>query len=178
MPHWNTLGLRGNALEELINLTNDNYRAKNLAVIQKASTPITPVKIDPDSRNISLAYFSQKSTVDYIGAVQGIPVCFDAKETAAKSLPLRNIHAHQVEFMRDFEKQDGISFLLVHFKLYNEYFMLPFSVFEKFYNAAQDGGRKSIPYESFNKALQIQSKSGFLLHYLETLNTYLNIKDN
>ena len=38
----------------------------------------------------------QKSTVDYIGAVQGIPVCFDAKECAADTFSLQNIHRHQV----------------------------------------------------------------------------------
>lgn len=49
-----------------------------------------------------------KSTVDYIGVVQGIPVCFDAKETAVDIFPLQNIHEHQVNFMSDFEKQQGI----------------------------------------------------------------------
>ena len=56
---------------------------------------------------ITLAYFEQKSTVDYIGAVQGIPVCFDAKECDSDTFPLQNIHAHQVQFMEDFEKQEG-----------------------------------------------------------------------
>ena len=40
-----------------------------------------------------------KSTVDYIGAVQGIPVCFDAKECGGADVPLRNIHPHQIAFM-------------------------------------------------------------------------------
>ena len=37
------------------------------------------VRMDKDHHQITLAYFEQRSTVDYIGAVQGIPVCFDAK---------------------------------------------------------------------------------------------------
>ena len=36
--------------------------------------------MDKENRHITLAYFEQRSTVDYIGVVQGIPVCFDAKE--------------------------------------------------------------------------------------------------
>ena len=32
--------------------------------------------------------------MDYIGAVQGIPVCFDAKECAADTFALQNIHEH------------------------------------------------------------------------------------
>ena len=53
------------------------------------------------------AYFDKKSTVDYIGVIQGVPVCFDAKECAADTFALQNIHEHQVLFMRDFEKQEG-----------------------------------------------------------------------
>ena len=82
MGTWNSRGLRGSTLEDLINHTNDLYREKKLALIQKIPTPITPIEIDKSSRHITLAYFDQKSTVDYSGAVQGIPVCFDAKECA------------------------------------------------------------------------------------------------
>lgn len=98
-------GLRGSTLEELINRTNEYYLSKNLALIQKIPTPITPVRIDKEHRHITLAYFDQRSTVDYIGAVQGIPVCFDAKECTVDTFPMQNIHEHQVTFMGDFEKQ-------------------------------------------------------------------------
>ena len=64
MATWNSRGLRGSTLEELINRTNEQYREKGLALIQKIPTPITPVKMDKDSRHITLAYFEQKSTVD------------------------------------------------------------------------------------------------------------------
>ena len=102
MPTWNSRGLRGSTLEEFINRTNERYRENHLALIQKVPTPITPIKMDKESRHITLAYFEQKSTVDYIGVVQGIPVCFDAKECQVNTFPLQNIHPHQVEFMRDF----------------------------------------------------------------------------
>ena len=68
---WTSRGLRGSTLEEMINRTNEQYRDKHLALIQKVPTPITPIKIDKESRHITLAYFEKKSTVDYIGAVQG-----------------------------------------------------------------------------------------------------------
>ena len=80
MATWKTRGLRGSLLEDLVNRTNEKYRERGLALIQKVPTPITPMQIDQESRHITLAYFNQKSTVDYIGVVQGIPVCFDAKE--------------------------------------------------------------------------------------------------
>ena len=112
-------GLRGSVLEEMINMTNTVYRDNNLALIQKIPTPITPITIDKESRHITLAYFDRKSTVDYIGTVQGIPVCFDAKECRTDTFSLQNIHEHQYEFMKDFEEQGGISFIILYFSLKN-----------------------------------------------------------
>lgn len=89
MPTWKSRGLRGSLLEEMINMTNEKYRESGLALIQKVPTPITPITIDKKTRHITLAYFEQKSTVDYIGAVQGIPVCFDAKECAVDLFTLQ-----------------------------------------------------------------------------------------
>ena len=77
------------------------------------------MQIDRESRHITLAYFNQKSTVDYIGVVQGIPVCFDAKECAGITFSLQNVHPHQVQFMREFEEQDGIAFFLLYFSREN-----------------------------------------------------------
>ena len=121
MGTWNSRGLRGSTLEDMINRTNERYLEKGLALIQKIPTPITPVRIDKEHRHITLAYFEQRSTVDYIGAVQGIPVCFDAKECNADTFPLQNIHEHQVEFMKNFEKQDGVAFLLIYFSRWNAF---------------------------------------------------------
>lgn len=155
MAYWNSRGLRGSALEEIINFTNESYRKKGLALFQKIPTPITPVEVDNKRRTITLAYFDQNSTVDYMGVVQGIPVCFDAKETAQKHLPLQNIHEHQLRFMEDFQAQRGIAFLLVYFSTLGEYYFLPLETLQVYWEAAQKGGRKSIPYAAFEKKYQI-----------------------
>ena len=141
MGTWNTRGLRGSALEDLINRSNDSYREKKLALIQKVPTPITPISIDKESRHITLAYFDQKSTVDYIGAVQGIPVCFDAKECAVETFPLHNIHPHQIAFMREFEEQGGISFIILSYTVKNEIYYLPFDEILRFWTRMEEGGR-------------------------------------
>ena len=70
MTTWNSRGLRGAGLEELINRTNEKYLEKGLALIQKIPTPITPINIDQTSRRITLAYFDKKSTVDYMEAFE------------------------------------------------------------------------------------------------------------
>lgn len=46
---WTSRGLRGSTLEEMINRTNEQYRDRHLALIQKVPTPITPIKIDKES---------------------------------------------------------------------------------------------------------------------------------
>ena len=88
MAYYRTRGLRGSTLEELVNMANEVYRKEGIALVQKIPTPIKPVEFDSERRTISLAYFEQRSTVDYMGVLQGIPICFDAKETAQKNLPV------------------------------------------------------------------------------------------
>ena len=167
MCAWNTRGLRGNTFEKMINFTNVAYIEKNLAVIQKIPTSITPVELDSKTGMITKAFFEQKSTVDYIGVVQGVPICFDAKEISKKILPLQNIHEHQILFMKKFIEHKGIAFLLVYFSTLNEVFYLPFDTLYKYYKNSKNGGRKSIPYDAFDQSLKVSNKGGFLIHYLE-----------
>ena len=172
MSHWNSRGLRGSTFEEIINFTNERYRQEGLALFQKIPTPITPVRMDAETKTITLAYFEKQSTIDYIGVAQGVPVAFDAKETAGKSLPLQNIHAHQMAFMEEFKAQRGLSFLLVHFSAVDEYYLLPFETLKLYWENAEKGGRKSIPYDAFEKKYLIR-QNGSLLHYLEAVSLYL-----
>lgn len=167
MGTWSSRGLRGSTLEDMINMTNEHYRQQKLALIQKIPTPITPVEIDQSTRHITLAYFEKQSTVDYIGAVQGIPVCFDAKECAVKTFPIMNIHEHQIKFMEDFEKQGGISFILLFFSSLNETYYIPFKDIKFFYERSLNGGRKSFTYDEIDKNYKINSTSGAVVHYLE-----------
>lgn len=178
MGTWKTRGLRGSALEELINRTNDCYREKKLALIQKVPTPITPIEIDKNSRHITLAYFDMKSTVDYIGVVQGVPVCFDAKECSAKTFPLQNIHPHQIAFMKEFQEQGGIAFILLRYSAEDEVYYVPFDVIEKFWKRMEQGGRKSITYEELTDASwKIRSHREMLVHYLEQIQMDLDRKE-
>ena len=177
MATWNSRGLRGSVLEELINYANQKYKDKDLALIQKIPTPITPVRFDKESRHITLAYFEKKSTVDYIGAVQGIPVCFDAKECAADTFSLQNLHPHQVEFMKNFEKQNGISFLLIYFTSGHVCYYMSFQEMMKYWNRAKEGGVKHFKYEELDIGFFVPLKQGMILHYLECLQKVLEQKD-
>lgn len=177
MATWNSRGLRGQALEELINRTNEKYLEEELALIQKIPTPITPIKIDKETRHITLAYFDQKSTIDYIGAVQGIPVCFDAKECSKDTFALENIHPHQVSFMEKFEKQDGIAFFLIHFTTRGVFYYLPFRHLKEFWDRAIKGGRKSFRYDELDPDYIISNDSEAFIPYLNLIQKDLEQRD-
>lgn len=178
MATWNSRGLRGSTLEDLINRTNEKYLENGLALIQKIPTPITPIKIDKEHRHITLAYFEQKSTVDYIGVVQGIPVCFDAKECAVDTFTLQNIHEHQISFMENFEKQGGVAFFLIYYTSKELFYYLPYEMLRFFWDRAKEGGRKSFRYEELNPEYLLPKKSGALVPYLDILKKDLEDRDN
>lgn len=169
MPTWKSRGLRGSALEDMINRTNEKYKENKLGLIQKIPTPITPITIDQKTRHITLAYFDQKSTVDYIGAVQGIPVCFDAKECAVDTFSLQNIHEHQMEFMREFKEQGGIAFFLIYYTKKDLFYYMNVDEMSIFYNRMLDGGRKSIRFDELKSENFLPKKSGILVPYLDMI---------
>lgn len=177
MATWNSRGLRGSTLEDMINRTNDQYREQGLALIQKIPTPITPVRMDKETRRITLAYFDQKSTIDYIGAVQGIPVCFDAKECKTDTFPLANIHPHQIRFMADFEKQNGISFLLIFYSSRDEYYYLRYEELLRFWNRMEAGGLKRFHYEELTPVFFLRKRAGVLVPYLDGIQRDLSLRD-
>ena len=177
MATWNSRGLRGSALEELVNRTNETYAEHALALIQKIPTPITPINIDKHTRHITLAYFDQKSTVDYIGAVQGIPICFDAKECHTDTFPLQNIHEHQVEFMKRFEEQQGVAFFLIHYTHRDIFYYLTLRELLVFWQRMQDGGRKSFRFEELSEQFFFSmGKGGVFVPYLQPLQIDLDMR--
>ena len=154
MATWNSRGLRGSLLEDLINRSNEIYLEKGLALIQKIPTPITPIQMDKQSRHITLAYFEQKSTVDYIGAVQGVPV-----------------------FMTEFEKQGGVAFLLIYYSSRDLFYYLTYQDMMKFWNRKEVGGRKSFRMEELDMEYTLQPKHGVFIPYLDGLQKDLAHRD-
>ena len=166
MGTWGSRGLRGARFEELINITNEKYRELGLALVQKIPTPITPVEID-DNRHITLAYFEKRSTVDYIGIVQSYPICFDAKECASSNFAMSNVHEHQFSFMKDFEGQGGISFLLIYFTQTDEIYYMRFSELSRFMERAEEGTSKHVNISELDPAYFLVPEQSLKVHYLE-----------
>lgn len=170
---WGKRGHRGDALEDLLFYTNQYYHQLGLCRIDKVSTPIKVVEIDHQGM-VTKGFFEKKSTVDFIGVVQGVCVAFDAKETNLKSLPLNNIHPHQVAYMQDIDKQGGLAFIIIHFKFNDSYYLVPFEIIRAFYD---EGTRRSIPFKAMDERFLIKKeRSGSILNYIVTMNEYVKFK--
>lgn len=173
----------GMTLESDIEATNAYYLNMGIAVIHKKPTPIQVVNVSYPARNkakITEAYYKTPSTTDFNGVYKGKYIDFDAKETnSTTSMPLKNVHEHQIDHLRNVHKQDGIAFLIVHFKKYNQYFLLPVEILLSFWNLQFDKekGRKSIPYSIFKKEAYL-IPFGFQprLDYIKVIDQFLSSK--
>ena len=160
---------RGMDLENDINLSNEYYRNKEIALIYKRPTPINIVKVDySHGARITDAYFEKQSTTDYNGVYKGKYIDFEAKNTKSKtSFPLSNIEPHQIEHLKMVLKQGGIAFFIIQFQAHNQVFLLDAQYVIDFY---EKGNRKSIPYDVF---LQngVEIKQGFSprLYYMDAV---------
>ncbi len=177
MATWKTRGLRGSAFESIINSTNEYYRSRNLALVQKIPTPITPLKFDSERKLITEAYFEKDSTVDYIGVVQEIPICFDAKECKTDTFSLQNIHEHQFKFMEDFERQGGVAFLLILFTERNDMYYMRFSELKTYVERVKEGHAKNFKYIELDDDYFLRSDGPAMVHYLEGLNRDIQSRD-
>ena len=168
---------RGMGLENILNQTNELYRLQKRAVIHKKPTPIQIVKVTYPARSaaqITEAYFRQASTTDYNGVYKGRYIDFEAKETKNKtSFPLKNIHEHQLEHMKECCEQGGIAFVIFYFSSLKEYYLLEYKWIEQFVHDSSTK-RQSIPLTYIKEHGQSISLSlQMTLNYLDTVDSLL-----
>lgn len=143
-------GGRGMALEKDIEDTNLHYQVSGKAIFNKRPTPIQVLKVKDNQ--ISSAFFQEPSTVDFYGVYKGKYIDFEAKETQSNtSFPLKNIHSHQVEHMRNIIKHGGHSFLVCRFTNLQETYFLDAEYVFAVWDSMVAGGRKSIPLSYFKE---------------------------
>ena len=161
-------GNRGMTLEEDINLTNEYYKEKNIALIYKKPIPIKVLKINSTKTRILDGFYEKKSTLDYSGIYKEKYIEFDAKETNSKtSFPLSNIHNHQIEHIKNILSFKGIAFLIIRFNLLNKTYILEGKQLIEFINKEN---RKSIPIDFFDKnCKKIDIKYRPRLDYLKSI---------
>lgn len=169
---------RGMTLEEEINSSNEHYLSSGKAVIHKKPTPIQVVKVDYPKRSAAVikeAYYRQSSTTDYNGVYKGRYLDFEAKETKNKTaIPLSNFHEHQIIHMKRCIQQQGITFVLIRFSVFNRVFLLNSAYLIDFWENTLNNGRKSIPL-AFIEDYGIEVAYGFnpRLDYLDAVDKML-----
>ena len=159
---------RGMSLEKDLNSSNQYYRDQNIAYIYKKPTPIKLVKVDYKIGKITEAYFDMPSTTDYNGIYQGKYIDFEAKETInKKQFPLRNIHKHQIEHIKNIVKEKGICFIIVRFTSLNKTYLL---MGKDLIDCLDNNTKSSIPITYFiQKGYLIQDEYIPRVNYLKII---------
>lgn len=157
---------RGKDFENLIELANQQYLSRKIAVIQKVSTPWNVVRSE---KKIMSAFPEEESTVDYIGIMMdGRGIAFDAKSCKIKtSFPFSNIKEHQVQFLQNWQEMNGTAFFLIEMISLRRTFRIPLENFLHYWNEARRGGRKSIAINELQLFREVRSRNGLYLDYLE-----------
>ena len=79
--------------------------------------------------------------------------------------------------MKDFEKQGGLSFLIVYYTHLNRMFYVPFKDIIRFYERGENGGRKSIRFDEIDQSYEIFNEQGVLVHFLKTIQKDLDERE-
>lgn len=166
-------GKRGQAFEYTLDYTNQIYKNKGIALINKRPTPVKVLKTK--GSRIYSAVYDKKSTVDYDGIYRGKAITFEAKTTKLPRLPLDMIHEHQIKYLDAAEKQGAVSFLIVQMRALDEVFLVPNNMLQKYVRNAKKGARKSIPIDEMEDYAQlVESKNGVPLDYLSVVDRLLD----
>jgi recombination protein U len=138
-------------LEELIENSNTQYMARDIAVIQKIATPTTALYGEDEEGKAQVTRVKrQKSTVDFLGRFYDYPIAFDAKNTNEPRIALNRLEPHQLKFLLDWDKDPGsIAFILVGYRTSypdQEYYIVPVGHWFNAWHAWKKGkGMASIP---------------------------------
>lgn len=157
---------RGQAFEDILNFTNEQYERAGIALINKRPTPIKPTKTK--GRRVLAGYFEEKSTVDYDGVYHGRAIYFEAKSTRETTrFDLGNISKHQIEHLEKAEKSGAICFFLIEFAKTHEVYFVPLATMRHYLLHAANGGRKSIPKDEFDiYTFMVEQTKRAVLDYL------------
>ncbi|MBQ7521376.1 MAG: Holliday junction resolvase RecU, partial [Clostridia bacterium] len=84
---------------------------------------------------------------------------------------------HQIEFMRDFEKQDGIAFLLIYFTDSDRYYYMRFEEMLRFIRRRDEGGLKHFKEEELDENFFLSGHTAAIVPYLEGIQKDLDQRE-
>lgn len=135
----------------------------------------TPYRLVRQGKSLQ-AVPAEKSGLDYIGVVNGLAITFDCKETVLASLPLANLHQHQIDEATEWERHGGVAFWLIDYSRgVGHIYRVPHAFVADRWRLAQAGGRKSIPQADMAPEWEVRSANGLVLDYLAGLYTQAGV---
>lgn len=164
-----TYANRGKTLEHYINESNESYMIRGQAEIIRQHPEIKVLK--SKGNEIIKAFFKDKGAPDYAGISHGRGICFDAKETADRErFKLELIKEHQMNYLKRWQDQGGVSFILLHFSKLFESYVVPYDLIASYWEQAASGGRKSIPVHVIQQHCdRVKAGRGLALDWLTVI---------
>lgn len=161
---------RGQAFEEEVRLTNNQYKRKGIANIQKIATP---VKVLNNKGGKVTGFYEKKSTLDFRGTVNpGLSISFDCKENNKdkRGLPLSYIQNHQVRYIREAIEFGETSFILCYMTMFDKRYYIPGKIVLEYYDRWQaNKGKRGFNFIPVEVMQEIKSRNGFILDYLNPI---------
>ncbi len=160
---------KGMGFEREVIMANEVYKSREIALIQKISTPW---KVIRSGNRIVTAFPERKSTLDFRGTVKGgISISFDCKESQdIRGLPLKYIEPHQIDYIRAAIKMGEISFILCYVKPFNKRYLIKGKVVLDYWDYWQANKRKrNVNYIAIDDMIEVSSRDGIVLDYLQGL---------
>lgn len=159
---------RGMGFEAIIDMSNEMYDRKGIAVINKRPTPVKI--LGRNSKGMVHGFLEKASTVDYDGVYRSKPIYFEAKSTnELRRFDLKNVQEHQAKHLKKVDKHGGVAFILVEFVAHRTVYLLSYETFEHYWSKAQRGGRKSIPIADFDLYAYPVHEGRVPVDYLKTV---------
>jgi recombination protein U len=81
-----------------------------------------------------------------------------------------------MQFMQDFEDQEGVAFFLINYTYKNLYYYMRFREIKGFWERMEQGGRKSIRFDELDKDWFFTEKAGLFVPYLNMLQKDLDAR--
>lgn len=167
----------GEGLEEMLDMTCEQYYCKKIATIKKVPTPFKIIGKDPTT-NALLCVPDKKSTVDYMGEYRGLGFAMEAKSTESKTsyrIDGWDRESHQRDFL---EHWRGLRYYFITFWFLREHYLIPYDLYIEQYNTAAKGGPKSIPIHWFRENFTPIPEGGrVVLDFLKIVDTDLKDKE-
>lgn len=139
----------GLAFEHTLDLSNQMYLRKGIAVITKRAVPVKVIR--KVGNVVKEGYFEKASTVDYDGVYKNKSIQFDAKSILSLDrFDLSMVKKHQYEHMLRCQQHGAICFLLIEFISQRKIYLLTIDTLKSYIEASKAGGRKSIRIEDLD----------------------------